>query len=242
LDALPGDEMMIEAYVRQSGGSGYRTICEKALQGTGCWPWYFYLADRQPRASVKSCVTTYGPVTLTADTWHYVALKFANNFVWIYVDSTVAAAPWPGGPTMDTDELPVYLGARFHQSDGLQAFFNGEMAEVRISSRIRKVIPTDALPASIPARYVLYQNVPNPFNPTTAISFELPRRAQVALAIFDTAGRHVRDLVNTELGPGRHTVVWNATDGSGTRVPSGVYLYEIVAGDYRNTKKLVLLK
>jgi len=92
-------------------------------------------------------------------------------------------------------------------------------------------------PSAIPGRFQLRQNYPNPFNPTTAISFETPSRQPVELDVFNILGQKVTSLVNQELPPGRHTVVF---DGSG--LASGVYLYRLKAGSNEETHKMVLLK
>ena len=95
-----------------------------------------------------------------------------------------------------------------------------------------------------PSDFVLKQNYPNPFNPSTTISFEVPPGLQqtVTLAIFDVLGRTVRILVNEELAPGSHSIVWNGRDKSGGSVSSGVYLYQLTAENYQVTKKLILIR
>lgn len=93
-----------------------------------------------------------------------------------------------------------------------------------------------------PQSFVLNQNFPNPFNPDTKIQYELPEAAQVDIRIFDVLGREVRTLVNERIDPGFHEVTWNGRDDSGVQVSSGVYYYHIVAGENRQTKKMLLLK
>jgi len=88
----------------------------------------------------------------------------------------------------------------------------------------------------------LTQNVPNPFNPRTTISFELPRRMVASLAVYDAAGRHVCDLAKGERSAGRHEVVWDGTDRRGASVASGVYFYVLEAGSERLTGKMVLMR
>ncbi len=88
----------------------------------------------------------------------------------------------------------------------------------------------------------LAQNVPNPFNPTTTIKYAVPVRSTVNLTIYDVAGRVVTTLVNETREPNAYTVTWDGTNNRGERVASGVYFYRIVAGKYRDTRKMVLLK
>lgn len=95
---------------------------------------------------------------------------------------------------------------------------------------------------SIPKVYALGQNHPNPFNPMTNISFDLPKAGMTRLAIYDVRGRLVKELVNGPLGEGRHVETWHGEDGYGQRVSSGVYYYRISSGDYTAVKSMVLLK
>ncbi|KAA0231751.1 T9SS C-terminal target domain-containing protein [candidate division KSB1 bacterium] len=90
--------------------------------------------------------------------------------------------------------------------------------------------------------YELSQNYPNPFNPSTTISFQLPVIGEVLLSIFNTNGQLVKKLAAGEMGPGRHNLVWDATDARGQRVASGVYLYVLKAGEFVAQRKLVLMK
>jgi hypothetical protein len=83
---------------------------------------------------------------------------------------------------------------------------------------------------------------PNPFNPQTTIAFELPRDGRVAVTVHTLAGETVATLVNGERTAGRHEVVWSGRDADGRPVPSGVYLYRLVARDHRESRRMVLLK
>jgi hypothetical protein len=89
---------------------------------------------------------------------------------------------------------------------------------------------------------VLTQNQPNPFNPTTTIAYSLSVRAHVTITIFDVSGRRVRVLTDMIVPAGAHNVSWDGLDDTGRGVASGVYFYRLVAGDFRSTKKMVLLK
>ena len=97
-------------------------------------------------------------------------------------------------------------------------------------------------PDIIPLIFALHQNYPNPFNPITSLRYDLPDQAQVILTIYDLMGREVTQLVNTTQEAGYKSVQWNATDMHGKPVSAGVYLYQIRAGDFVQTKKMVLLK
>jgi hypothetical protein len=88
-----------------------------------------------------------------------------------------------------------------------------------------------------PNTYALYQNYPNPFNPVTLIRYDIPKASFVTIVIFDLLGREVTKLVNDKKPAGRYEAEWN-----GGFVPSGVYIYKIKAGDFVDTKKMVLVK
>ena len=88
----------------------------------------------------------------------------------------------------------------------------------------------------------LYQNSPNPFNPSTAIKFDLANNEHVALKIYNVAGRLVRTLVDGKMVRGRHSVEWNGRGDSTLQLASGIYIYKLEAGGFTATRKLVLMK
>jgi hypothetical protein len=92
------------------------------------------------------------------------------------------------------------------------------------------------------ARFTMYQNVPNPFNPSTKIRFTIPETGHVGLKIYDVAGRLVRTLVDRRLVADHYEVSWDGTNNGGRQVASGIYFYRIVAGKHSRTRKMVLLR
>ena len=94
----------------------------------------------------------------------------------------------------------------------------------------------------IPEIFTLHQNFPNPFNPITTLSYDLPKDSDVILTIFDMLGNEVARLVSSNQQAGYKSVQWDATDSMGSPVSAGVYLYQIEAGEFVQTKKMVLLK
>jgi len=94
----------------------------------------------------------------------------------------------------------------------------------------------------IPTNYFLKQNYPNPFNPITTLRYELPKDSFVDVTIYDILGNVVNNLVNTSQSSGYHSIQWNATNNQGEPVSAGVYIYKIQAGDFVDTKKMILLK
>tara|TARA_Y100001970_G_scaffold60771_1_gene77299 strand:- start:14 stop:1615 length:1602 start_codon:yes stop_codon:yes gene_type:complete len=95
---------------------------------------------------------------------------------------------------------------------------------------------------SIPSVFTLHQNYPNPFNPTTVLQYNLPNDEFVNITIYDMLGNVINNLVHGNQNSGYKSVQWNATNNQGQQVSAGVYLYSIEAGDFRQTKKMILLK
>lgn len=95
----------------------------------------------------------------------------------------------------------------------------------------------------IPARVTLHRNYPNPFNPTTTISFSIPDESIVELTVYNIKGQKVKTLVNSNLDDGNHSVIWNGIDESGKSVSSGIYFYKLsVDGKSKSIKKCIMLK
>ncbi|MFQ6093581.1 MAG: FlgD immunoglobulin-like domain containing protein, partial [bacterium] len=100
-------------------------------------------------------------------------------------------------------------------------------------------------PSILPTEYALAQNYPNPFNPYTDIRYQIPDGRSpllTALKVYNILGQHVRTLVNEEQEAGYYTVTWDGRNDRGNEVSSGIYFYRMEAGDFRNTKRMLLLK
>ena len=95
---------------------------------------------------------------------------------------------------------------------------------------------------TFPLTYKLQNAYPNPFNPVTTLSYDLPEDALVNVTIYDMVGRKVSTLISSRQSAGYKSIQWNATNSAGQPVSAGVYLYAIQAGEFRETKKMVLLK
>ena len=95
---------------------------------------------------------------------------------------------------------------------------------------------------SIPMEFALHQNYPNPFNPITSIKFDLPNAGNVKLVIYDMMGREVRTLLNNNINAGFQSIKWDATNDFGKPVSAGVYIYQIEADGFIQSKKMILLK
>ena len=94
----------------------------------------------------------------------------------------------------------------------------------------------------IPVKYAFHQNYPNPFNPVTTLRYDIPENSHVNITIYDMLGRQVKTLINQTQDTGYRSVIWDATNDYGKLVSAGIYLYQIQAGEYIQTKKMLLLK
>nr|MBN2278142.1 T9SS type A sorting domain-containing protein [candidate division Zixibacteria bacterium] len=115
----------------------------------------------------------------------------------------------------------------------------GAGERIDISRRFTSEKDTDGL---LPTEYALRQNFPNPFNASTSIEFDLPKAGQIELMIYNALGRKVRSLINSGYEAGRHSIIWDGNDQSGRPAASGIYFYVIKAGDFSESRKMMLLK
>ncbi len=94
----------------------------------------------------------------------------------------------------------------------------------------------------MPKAITITGNSPNPFNPSTTISFSLPAPGHASLAVYDITGRKVRTLVSGLMSSGEHAVTWDGRDEAGQPVASGVYISRLTAGKHVATEKMALVR
>jgi photosystem II stability/assembly factor-like uncharacterized protein len=120
-------------------------------------------------------------------------------------------------------------------------FFGGAVYAIRDNGGISRTfffsIGIEPISTEIPENFSLLQNYPNPFNPTTNFEFSITEFGPVNLTIFDVMGREVKTLLNTDMQPGTYKVNWSAAE-----YPSGVYFYRLTAGEFTETKKMLIIK
>lgn len=109
-------------------------------------------------------------------------------------------------------------------------------------STVSVIVGLENVNNSIPCKYELKQNFPNPFNPTTAIEFGLPMPSHVHIVIYDLLGRHIKTLLDVEQPAGHFQLIWDGTDVSDKPVASGLYFCRMEAGNFVKVIKLELLK
>ncbi|NOX36681.1 MAG: T9SS type A sorting domain-containing protein [Calditrichaeota bacterium] len=148
-----------------------------------------------------------------------------GNFYWAYPD--------------DPTKILWYLEYKgFSEADSTDATFSALVDASDGTVLSTQVTSIDDQPtSSLVQQYRLDQNYPNPFNPATTIRFSIPRSERVTLKVYDVTGREVVTLIDGRLRAGTHRVTFNATD-----LPSGVYFYQLRAGKYVATRKMILIK
>ena len=103
-------------------------------------------------------------------------------------------------------------------------------------------IPVTVEDETLPSQFQLSQNYPNPFNPNTKIKYSIPQSSNVVIKVFDILGYEIESLINEQKPPGEYEVEFNSTGLNHQSLPSGIYFYRIQAGNYVETKKMVLLR
>ena len=161
------------------------------------------------------------------DTLNQTHLSLSNTFI---ADSIAEIRD-----SDDTNDL-VWCSWYVYAFDGLE--LNGGGHELAFDFSGYLGLYNEALPKE----FAIHPAFPNPFNPTATLRYDLPENSLVNITVYDMLGRQVKTLVNQTQDAGYRTVIWNATNDYGRPVSAGVYLYQIQAGEYISTKKMVLLK
>jgi hypothetical protein len=137
--------------------------------------------------------------------------------VWNYPTASTVAQPWP-----------------MHRGNTRRTGYIGD---------VTTAAPEDDDPQpAVPGRYALHQNYPNPFNPETAIRYSLAQAGPARLAVYNVLGQEVVTLVDAHQAAGAHEIVWSGVDSGGRAVSSGLYFYRLQAGEFSETRKMVLLR
>jgi photosystem II stability/assembly factor-like uncharacterized protein len=157
-----------------------------------------------------------------------------NNF-WLSRSGTAIYKSTDAGATWTTD----YTAATAISDIALSRTGNGIWAVGATGGIYYTEATTSVNPISsnIPERYALSQNYPNPFNPSTKINFDIVRAGFVSVKVYNSIGQQVADLVNHEMAPGSYQAEFD-----GAALTSGIYFYTIKAGDFVQTKKMMLVK
>ncbi len=126
----------------------------------------------------------------------------------------------------------LYAGGEFTTAGGVSANYIAKYSCSNVTS-----VGKDKTENTLPNTFKLEQNYPNPFNSTTQIAYDLPTEEFVSLRVYNLLGQEVAVLVNERRPAGAYTVTFRASD-----LPSGMYFYRISAGEFQQTRKLLLLR
>ncbi|MBN1480866.1 T9SS C-terminal target domain-containing protein [candidate division KSB1 bacterium] len=215
---------------------------------------FFAIADpnvhlfSDPSKGTNPATPPVDPRLVTDLEWHHVAATWsAGSTMALYLDGEfiVEAEYESTGYPLNN----IFLG----QMGGGTRTYVGKLDDVRIYSNAlteQEVFNLFENPDSHvkdssvaqPQEFVLYHNYPNPFNPTTTISYQLAKNSDVLLTIYNQAGQKVCTLVQEKQGPGFHSIHWDGRDDAGQHTSSGIYLCRLQVDNKVQTKKLMLMK
>jgi hypothetical protein len=179
-------------------------------------------------------------------TYHFTAELIINGQLTTEYDTTLTA-----------NEMKIDYQSIFDEIYAAQAMLAGIEWNVSVSDGIEEVMAengpltvginaSDAvltiLEELLPKTFALHQNYPNPFNPITTLRYDLPETGLVNITIYDILGRQIKTLINQNQDAGFKSVIWDATNDYDKPVSAGVYLYQIRAGNFVQSRKTVLLK
>ena len=148
------------------------------------------------------------------------------GYEWDFGDGTTSSEKDPSYDYGKIGDFSISLTAT--DNDGVSTTYSETITILNVSNEVNSGIPTE---------FAIQQNYPNPFNPSTNINYSLPEASRVTIIVYDLLGQKVAELVNTEKSAGYHSIAFDAS-----ALSSGVYIYQIRAGAFTNTKKMMLIK
>ncbi len=209
----------------------------------------------------SSVLIPFSSLTGGVGSWNNVDMSSSNisvtNGIDFHVVVEVAGAAGDtlqvlldDGTTSPTNRSSAYRtgvnGLRWYNfadpnySSGATPSFNNLLLTATIASI--SVVDVEKQPNIVPATYQLFDNYPNPFNPSTSIRYSVPVQSRIRLRVFDLIGREVASLVDEQQAPGNYAVNWHGTDNAGVPLSTGVYFYRLESAGQQLTKKMILLK
>ena len=217
-----------------------------------------FVNTRDESPYCASALYDYGSANLTSDynDLYYDDTNINNCLVRIAGTDYLTLADWQatGKDLHSYVEMPHFVEPYLHINDtiatyiesrgipiaGINTDFDGDPRNLTTPD-----IGADELDGivgvedeeTLPTEFALAQNYPNPFNPSTKIKYSVPQTSQLQIKVFDLLGNEIETLVNEEKPTGTYELNWNAAN-----LPSGIYFYRLKAGDYINTKKMILIK
>ena len=244
-------------------GTSWQPAVDHSSSGSTCW----VTGNAGPGAPASDADVDDGQTTLRSPVWDVLGaatLKlsywrwFSTNAASTQEDVWSARASGDGGVTWVTleqttqgdpgwQERQFDLAALLPTASSIQLLFEvtdggaGSLVEAALDDVVLRMKRTTDSASVPPARGSL-DVYPNPFNPSTTVSFDIPAAGPVRVEIYDTRGRLVRRLLDTPLGAGRHRVFWDGRDTAGRPLASGVYLMQLRSRMHDQTRKVTLLR
>lgn len=185
--------------------------------------------------------------------WHWFGLLDDNGFVEISVNNgpwrKIHTAPFTGVSQRWTQAGGFNLSAYADSTIRIGFIFTSDNSgtdhgwyidDIRISGIKNPTSVKTLTPQSFD--FTLHQNYPNPFNPSTSIIYDLPRAGEVEITIFNLLGEQIRRLVNQRQAAGQYRIQWDGRNENGKSMPSGVYLYRLRAGEFVQTRRMILMQ
>ena len=162
-----------------------------------------------------------------------------------FIHQAADSINWPAGLLYDPEDdgtyLPGSMGVHEHWNNATEKKYSGsgkgiELIQLQSTTSVREIT------TSQPTAFSLEDNYPNPFNPDTKFRYSLAEGENVSITIYDISGTKIIELINRYQNAGTYEATWNGTDESGQLVASGTYIYTFNAGNFTQSKKMVLMK
>jgi hypothetical protein len=251
-----GAKVMSKWYSAPSEGDWLLSLSSQDSCNGNCVAWYFGFANYSVYGNPNGWFSIGPPDVdyyLTLGEWNFITVTFDTGFVNLYYN----------GDLVKTDtSLIKYTSLNEYGTDDIYAgqlwnlgyVFIGGLDEIRIYNRALSTsevndlynqvtsVENDAGRDKLLTEFDLFQNYPNPFNPTTKIKYAIPQTSDVVIKIYDVLGNEIAVLINEEKPVGTFEVEFNSHSSSVRNLPSGVYFYQLRAGEFIQSKKMLLIK
>jgi hypothetical protein len=215
VEFLPSSEVVM-TYTGESTHMGYK-ILSNDIVSVKTFDWYDGYSDSDPDYFEWLTYSSYDTIH-TSESFDGVVSIMAQNTI----------------PLAASDSAEFWIGIAMG-TDQATMMTNMDSAAMKYDDIIATSIITE--PEHFSRAFSLHKNYPNPFNPQTTISFDLPEKDMVYLKVYNLIGQEIATLVNQELDAGTHQYRFNAQN-----LPSGLYFYTLRAGSYSETKKMMVMK
>ena len=239
VDAMPRPNLAVDdpfTLEFKVGENSYRLAKDVPMPETG-FQFEIYPGGGSPVSPAPGAYTTDDPITFQWTGDGDFTFQMANDigFTDLVVNTTVSGNTFEA-PSVDAvlDTITYYWRVKPVAQGEFDAFYAVTVPDVETGVAGDK--------EGLPTEFGLSQNYPNPFNPNTELQLALPMACHVKLDVYNIAGQRVRTLADAEYPAGEHFIVWNGDDARGNAVASGIYLYRVQAGEFTDSRKMVLLK